>query len=234
MLKNKRVYITGASALTACGATLEQTWSSIVLGQTVLAEINTWQVGQWDRSCGGELKNFQPAHALPDRRLMKFISRQDVMGINVVAQALEHSKLLQYQASLNDPIVFNEQTGVYVGSPGNKYFQQYDFLPLLAQSQGNMHLFGKELLNEVHPMWLLRTLPNNVLAYTGITYGFKGANHNFTNHVAGGMQAIIEAYHAIQSGQIERAVVVAYDMGIEPLALLYYEQLGVVSATDLK
>ena len=83
-------------------------------------------------------------------------------------------------------------------------------------------------------MWLLRILPNNVLAYTGITYGFKGPNHNITNHAVGGTQAILEAYHAIRSGQADRAVVVAYDMGIEPQALFYYEKLGVVSGRHLK
>ena len=54
-----------------------------------------------------------------------------------------------------------------------------------------MQEFAKQLFDEVHPMWLLRILPNNVLAYTGITYGFKGPNHNVTNHAVGGTQAII-------------------------------------------
>ena len=44
----------------------------------------------------------------------------------------------------------------------------------------------------------------------------------------------MEAYHAIRSGQADRAVVVAYDMGVEPQALFYYEQLGVVSERHLK
>src|SRR5208283_989287 len=101
-------------------------------------------------------------------------------------------------------------------------------------TQGNMQTFAKHLFDEVHPMWLLRILPNNVLAYTGITYGFKGPNHNITNHAVGGTQAILEAYHAIRSGQADRAVVVAYDMGVEPQALFYYKQLGVVSERHLK
>ncbi len=43
-------------------------------------------------------------------------------------------------------------------------------------------------------------------------YGFKGPNHNVTNHAVGGTQALLEAYHAIRTGQADRAVVVAYDM----------------------
>ena len=156
------------------------------------------------------------------------------MGIHAAMQAVEHSGLLPYRDSLSSPAHFNEFTGVYVGSPGNKYFQQYDFLPLVAKSKDNMRDFAEELFNEVHPMWLLRILPNNVLAYTGITYGFKGPNHNVTNHAISSMQALIEAYQAIQYGYAERVIVVGYDMGIEPQALFYYEKLGLISPRHLK
>lgn len=234
MDKDRRVFITGFSALTACGHDTEQTWQALLAGQSGIGEIKEWQLADWPCRLGGELKDFQPAKMLPDRKLIKVISRQDVMGINAAVQAVEHSQLLAYRDSLSCAEDFNEQTAVFVGSPGNKYFQQYDFLPLLAKTQGDMQQFAAQLFNEVHPMWLLRILPNNVLAYTGITYGFKGPNHNVTNHAAGGAQAILEAYHAIRSGQAERAVVVASDMGIEPQALYYYDKLGVVSYRHLK
>ena len=222
-----RVFITGRSALTASGATADDTWQSILTGVNGLDEITQWDLSQWSHRLGGELKGFRPAQMLPDRKLIKVISRQDAMGIHAAVQAIEHSQMLM-QDDLAD------ETAVYVGSPGNKYLQQYDFLPLLAKSKADMQPFATQLFDEVHPTWLLRILPNNVLAYTGITYGFKGPNHNVTNHAVSGTQAILEAYHAIRSGQAQRAVVVAYDVGIEPQALFYYEKLGVLSARHLK
>ncbi|WP_419420038.1 beta-ketoacyl-[acyl-carrier-protein] synthase family protein [Legionella sp. D16C41] len=231
---NNRVFITGLSALTACGDTAQSNWEAILEGKSGLDQINNWDISSWPSSLGGELKNFNPARLLPDRKLIKVISRQDVMGIHAAVKAVEDSQLLMYRDSLPNADIFNENTAVYVGSPGNKYFQQYDFLPLLAKTKGNMRQFAENLFSEVHPMWLLRILPNNVLAYTGITYGFKGPNHNITNHAVGGTQAILEAFHAIKSGFAERAVVVAYDMGVEPQALFYYDKLGVISKRHLK
>lgn len=231
---NNRVFITGFGALTASGATADETWQSILDGRTGIAEVEQWDLSSWDYRLGGEIKNFQPAKLLPDRKLIKVISRQDVMGIHAAVQAVEHSGLVAYRDTLSSSESFNELTGVYVGSPGNKYFQQYDFLPLVAKSQDNMRKFASELFNEVHPMWLLRILPNNVLAYTGITYGFKGPNHNVTNHAVSSMQALIEAYHAIKGGYADRVIVVGYDMGIEPQALFYYEKLGLISPRHLK
>ncbi|MDP3705579.1 MAG: beta-ketoacyl synthase N-terminal-like domain-containing protein [Legionellaceae bacterium] len=238
MSHTNRVFITGMSALTSTGATADDTWSAVLAGESGLGEIRQWELPTWSNRLGGELKHYNPASMLPDRKLMKVISRQDVLGINAAMQAVDHSQLIPYRdavgADAPDWLAsFQDDTGVYVGSPGNKYLQQYDFLPLIAKTKGDMQEFAKHLFSEVHPMWLLRILPNNVLAYTGITYGFKGANHNITNHAVSGMQAIIEAYHAIACGQISRAVVVAYDVGTEPQALYYYDKLGVLSDRNL-
>lgn len=165
------------------------------------------------------------------------ISRQDVLGIHAATQAVAHSQLMTYPETFSHSpeqlSSFQHQVGIFVGSPGNKYSQQYDFLPLIAKAQDNLQTFAEQLFSDVHPMWLLRILPNNVLAYTGITYGFKGANHNITNHAISGLQAIIEAYHAIQAGQISRAVVVAYDIALEPQTLFYFQQLGLLSESNL-
>ncbi len=236
MRQTKRVMVTGLGGLSACGLTLNTMWDALLVGQSGISELSIPGLSSWLYRLGGELRDYQPAKYLPDRKLMKVISRHDAMGIHAVVQAVQDSGLLDYQASLctNDAQVFNEQTAVYVSSPGNKYSQQYDFLPLLAKTQHDMAAFAEHLFSEVHPMWLLRILPNNVLAYAGITYGFKGENHNIVNHVAGGFQAILEAYHAIQHGLAERAVVVAYDSGIEPQTLFYYQQLGVLSAQHLR
>ncbi|MDF1678096.1 MAG: beta-ketoacyl synthase N-terminal-like domain-containing protein [Legionellaceae bacterium] len=228
-----RVFVTGVGALSAGGQTSDALWDTILAGETGIAPIQNADLSTWTYQLGGELKSYEPRKMLPDRKLLKAISRQDVLGINAAMQALAASGLPDYQKGLESTERFNDETGVYVGSPGNKYYQQYDFLPLMAKTNGNMHAFGEQFMDEVHPMWLLRILPNNVLAYVGISCGFKGANHNVVNHATGGMQALIEAYHAIQAGDAERIVVVAYDVGTDEQALFYYERLGLLSAEHL-
>jgi 3-oxoacyl-[acyl-carrier-protein] synthase I len=236
---NNRVFITGMSSLTSTGLNMESTWSSLLEGRSALKKITSWDLSNWKNCLGGEIEGYNQAKMLPDKKLKKVISKQDNYGINAAMQAVLHSQLMTYKNTLSEKSPsalqeFEDSSGVYVGSPGNKYFQQYDFLPLMSKTNDNMQEFAEQLFSEVHPTWLLRILPNNVLAYTGITYGFKGANHNITNHAVSGSQAIIEAYHAIKSGQISRACVVAYDLGIEPQALYYYDKLGILSTKALK
>jgi 3-oxoacyl-[acyl-carrier-protein] synthase-1 len=228
-----KVVITGLGCITASGANLDNTWQAICAGQTGLSPIKQWDVANWEHPLAGEIKNYNANQLISDRKLLKFLSRHDVIGLNAVAQAIKHSELLKYRASLTDPQDFNERTGIYVGSPGVRYHQQYDFHPLMSFANNDMKKFGEALFDHVHPMWLLRVLPNNVLAYTGIQYGFKGANQNITNHAVSGIQAIAEAYHALREGIIDRAVIVAYDASVEPQTQIYYGCLGLLSADGI-
>jgi len=234
MSQEQRVFITGLSALTSSGLDLASTWDALIKGESGIAPITNWEIESYPSQLGGELKGFEPAKMLPDKKMVKVISKQDAFGINAAMQAVLHSECITYRDTLEDTTAFNDEFAVFVGSPGNKYCQQYDFLPLVASHGKDFKRFAEDLFNVVHPTWLLRILPNNVLAYTGIAYGFKGPNHNISNHAVSGMQALIEAYHALKSGEASRAVVVAYDLSIEPQGLFYYDKLGVLSATGLK
>ncbi len=50
-------------------------------------------------------------------------------------------------------------------------------------------------------MWLLRSLPNNVLGHIGIRHGLKGPNACITNHSISGLLALAEAADALRAGE---------------------------------
>lgn len=228
----QRVLMTGYGAITAAGDTIDSTWQAVQKEESGLAPITMWDTTDWPFKIGGEIKNYNPRTMIKDRKLLKVISRHDVIGLNAVAQAVEHSGLIDYRDNLTDATEFNDRTGVLVGSPGNKFTQQHEFMPLFTHAQQDMQKFAEGLFSNVHPMWLLKILPNNVLAYAGIQYGFKGYNQNITNHVVSGLQAVIEATHLIQRGKIDRAVVIAYDNALDPHQVLYFGGLGTLTSGD--
>jgi len=230
-----RVYISGLGSVSASGANTTALWEQVTQGKSAIKPIQNSDLSSWSHQLGGEVLDYHPRKVLPDKKLLKAISRQDVLGIDAGRQAIEASGLLEYRETLSEEnqTAFNDSTGVYVGSPGNKYFQQYDFLPLMAKTNSDMQKFGQGFMDDIHPMWLLRILPNNVLAYLGICYQLKGSNHNVVNHATGGMQALLEAYRAIEAGLAERIVVVAYDIGTDEQALFYYQKLGLLSDKHL-
>jgi 3-oxoacyl-[acyl-carrier-protein] synthase-1 len=76
-------------------------------------------------------------------------------------------------------------------------------------------------------------MPNNVLCHVGIRYGVKGPNACVTNHSVSGSLAVAEAAEALRAGEADRALAVGHDAPIEPQMVLYYHQLGLLSADGL-
>jgi 3-oxoacyl-[acyl-carrier-protein] synthase-1 len=229
-----RVVVTGLGCIGAVGTNVASTWESVVSGKSGIEPVSGWDATGWQFRLAGEIKDYQPRKLVADRKLLKVISRQDVIGLNAVDQAVQHSGMLAHRDSLDEATSFNDRTGVFVGSPGTKYRQQHDYLLALAESGEDTQKFGRAAMDQVHPMWLLRTLPNNVLAYTGIGNGFKGANENVTAHGISGAQAIAEACRYLSDGEIDRAVVVGYDSVSEAEALVYYGAMGLLSTRALR
>ena len=228
------VVITGYGCLTASGADTEATWRAVLAGESGIRQAETWDSSGWPYRLAGEIKAYSPRELVADRKLLKFITRQDVIGLNAVTQAIAHSGIIEHRDGLADPTSFNDRTGVFVGSPATKYRSQHDYLSPLAKAEGDPREFGAHAMEDVHPMWLLRALPNNVLAYAGIQYGFKGANANVTAHGISGSQAIAEACRYLRDGAIDRAIVVGYDSASELEALPYYASVGLLSSRGLR
>ena len=228
------VVITGFGCLTASGADTEATWNALLAGESGIQEAATWDSAEWPYRLAAEIKDYKPRELVADRKLLKFITRQDVIGLNAASQAVAHSGIIEHRDGLSDPTTFNDRTGVFVGSPATKYRFQNDYLAPLADAGGDAREFGVCAMDDVHPMWLLRTLPNNVLAYVGIQYGFKGANANITAHGISGSQAIAEARRYLRDGAIDRAIVVGYDSASELEALPYYASVGLLSSRGLR
>jgi 3-oxoacyl-[acyl-carrier-protein] synthase-1 len=71
------------------------------------------------------------------------------------------------------------------------------------------------------------------VCHIGIRHGLKGPNACVTNHSVSGSLAVIEAAAALRAGEVDRALAVGHDAPIEPQVVLYYHQLGLLSADGL-
>jgi 3-oxoacyl-[acyl-carrier-protein] synthase-1 len=236
MRHEDEVLITGAGALCAAGKQPAEIWDALLAGRSAMSPIAQWDVSDWPRQIAGEISDFDPVGLLQDRKIQKLIRRSDVFGLYAAGEAIAASGLTQYRDTLDETqsIRYSDRTGVYVGSGGGSYQSQYDYLPLLSAVHGELPEFGRQLADSVNPMWLLRTLPNNVLCHVGIRHHLKGPNACITNHSVSGMLAVIEAAHALRDGEAERAVAVGHDAPIEPQAVLYFHQLGLLAQDTIR
>jgi 3-oxoacyl-[acyl-carrier-protein] synthase I len=230
------VVITGAGAVCAGGKLPDAIFAGVRDGRSSITPIQQWDVTQWPTRFAGEVVDFNAREMVEDRKLHKLIRRTDLFGLYAAGRAIEQAGLIEYRATLaaDAAATFSDRTGVYVGSGSGNFQNQYDYFPLLTEAKGSLAEFGSELSNTVNPMWLLRSLPNNVLGHIGIKYGFKGSNACITNHSCSGSLAVIEGMEALRSGEAERIVAVGHDAPIEPQMVLYYQRLGLLAQDTLR
>jgi 3-oxoacyl-[acyl-carrier-protein] synthase-1 len=231
-----RILITGSGAICGAGQTPAEIHAALLEGRSSVGPITQWDPAGWPVGIAAEVQDYNAGKLTGDRKLLKHIRRTDVFGLYAADQAIEQAGFSAWRQTLDDAGKerFADGTGVIVGSGGGSFGNQYDYLPLIAAAKGELKAFGQELAATVNPLWLLRSLPNNVLGHVGIRQGLKGPNACITHHSISGLLALAEATAALRAGECTRAVVVAHDAPIEPQTLLYYHQLGLLSAQALR
>ena len=231
-----RILVTGSGAICGAGHTPEAIVAALLDGRSALAPITQWDASGWPVAIAAEVADYNAGKLTGDRKLLKHIRRTDVFGLYAADRAIDSAGLADWRDSLDETAAsaFADTTGVFVGSGGGAFANQYDYLPLIAAAQGDLPAFGRELNATVNPLWLLRSLPNNVLGHVGIRHGLKGPNACVTHHSISGLLALAEATAALRTGECARAVVAAHDAPIEPQTLLYYHRLGLLSAQALR
>ncbi len=231
-----KVVITGTGAVCAAGMSPQAILEMVLAGRTAIAPIQQWDTAQWPTHLAGEIADLNPRALVPDRKLHKLIRRTDLVGLYAAGQAIEGSGFVAWRDALDPAAVApcNDRTGAIVGSGGGNFQNQYDFFPLMTAADGDMQAFGRDLSDNVNPMWLLRTLPNNVLGHVGIQYNLKGTNACITNHSVGGTLAVIEAMEALRAGEADRIVAVGHETPIEPQMVLYYHRVGLLASEALR
>jgi 3-oxoacyl-[acyl-carrier-protein] synthase I len=236
MARAHDVVVTGVGALCASGKQPAEIWDAICAGRQAMSPIRQWDTTGWPQRIAAEIQDLDPVALLKDRKIQKLIRRSDVLGLYAAEQAIGTSGISMYRDALDEGAraEYNDRTGVYVGSGGGSFQSQYDYFPLLTAANGDLQRFGRELADTVNPMWLLRTLPNNVLCHVGIRHNLKGPNACITNHSVSGPLAVAEAAEALRSGECERAVAIGHDASIEPQMVLYYHGVGLLSEDGLR
>ena len=231
-----RVVVTGHGAICAAGKSPDEIWDAVRGGRTAIRPIQQWDTSGWPVSLAGEIRDLDPRELVEDRKVHKLIQRGDLLGLYAAGRALDASGLLAYRDTL-DPAgaaAVNDGTGVYAGAGVGGYQNEYEFFPLLTAAKGDLDVFGRELAATVHPMWLLRSMPNNVVCHVGIRHGLKGPNACVTNHSVSGSLAVAEAAAALRAGEADRALAIGHDAPIEPQVVLYYHQLGLMAADAVR
>lgn len=228
------IAISGAGLICGLGRTVDDLWPALRDGCSAVRPIAQAGVAGGPHRLAAEVADYDPAALIADRKSLKLMRRSHVFGLYAGLRAVESAGFDAARAAGGDAAAFNERSALYVGTSGGAFRDQYDFLPALARGGGDPVAFAADVARSVHPMWLLQTLPNNVLCHLGIQTGFGGAHACIASHSTSGLLAVGEALGALREGLADRAVAVAHDAPIEPQMLQGFAALGVLAGDTVR
>lgn len=184
----RRVVITGLGVVSSIGIGKDAFWQAILKGKSGITEVESFETKAYNRSFGGEIKNFNPLEFMSPREA-KRMGRASQLAIAATALAFSDAKL-KIQAI--DP----ERMAVIFGTTMGET-SVFEIV--------NRAWFEKGL-DKVAPFLVARTTANLISVNLGIHYKLSGTNLVIPTACAAGNYAIGYGYDLIRDDKIDLAI----------------------------
>ena len=203
-----RVVVTGIGLITPLGVGTEATWKGLLDGKSGIDRIQNFDPSSLRSQLGGEVRDFAPEEIVPNKRVLRKLTRGDQFALAGAILAVQDSG-----------IEFDEENGyragLFVGS--NKEVSDLGHLlePTLAarneDGSVDVHRFGESAHTSAYPLFYVEGLQAASLFYVSEVYKLKGANTYFAGTAEAGLTAIGRGYRAIKRGEADVVVAGGYD-----------------------
>lgn len=225
----RRVVVTGFGALAPNGNTAESFWSAAREGKSGIARIQAFDPSGFAVKVAGEVKGFDPAKFVPNRKALKVMGRNIRFGVAASRMAMEHSGLLE---SPPEPARFGVVMGSGIVPTDVEEVGQAILASLDEEGRFDLRRFGTTGQKTLFPLWLLKHLPNMVAAHVSIFHQAQGPNNTIVTACSASTQAIGEAMRVLERGDADVMLAGGSDSRIDPLSLVAYTLLGALSTSD--
>jgi len=209
--RRHRVVITGIGAITALGHNAEETWASILEGQSGIGPFTL--LNKEDHVAGTicEVKDFDPNNYM-DRRDARRRDRYQQLATVAAREAMEQAKLPIDESN-------SHRIGIILGTGVG------GIRTLVEQGK----IFVEKGLRRVTPFAITMIMPNGAAGMLAIDYGIHGPTTTITTACASASDAIGHAYRAIRSGDMDAALTGGSESIMATVALAGFERAGATS-----
>lgn len=197
----RRVVVTGVGMVTPLGNNAQETWKSLLAGQSGIGPITRFDTTGFPVTIGGEVKGFDPTQWM-DKKDVKKMDTFIHYALAAARMAVEDSRLEITDENRN-------MVGVYVGSgigglPGIEYYHQ-------ALTEGGPR--------KVSPFFIPMVIINLASGQIAIHLGASGPNSCAVSACATGTHCIGDAYHIVRRGDADVMIAGGAESAISDLAI---------------
>jgi 3-oxoacyl-[acyl-carrier-protein] synthase II len=196
MNRSREVVVTGVGVVSPIGIGGDAFWSSLVNAASGIRPIDLFDSSGLHTPYGGQIAGFDPKLFVRPRKSLKVMSRDIQIGFAAADLAMADAVIA---AGSLEP----ERFGVVVG--GDMIYADIEDLELTYRRsvQSGRFDFGKwseAIQEELHPLWLLKHLPNMTASHIAIAHDARGPNNTIVLGDVSSLLAVGEAASMIRRG----------------------------------
>ncbi len=220
-----RVVITGFGAITPLGLTATEMWASLCEGKSGISRITAFDPVGFTCKIAGQVPEYRIQNYVPKshRKATKLMSRDIELSVIAANEALVHAGLTTKGIDLEKVNIDPQRAAINLGA-GLISCDMVELAPAVAASVTDgtfdIHKWGKEGLELVTPLWLLKYLPNMLACHVGIIHDIQGPSNTITCAEASGHLAIAEAAQTIARGDSDIALAGGAEAKVNPIVLI--------------
>ncbi len=224
-MNSARVVITGLGAITPLGLTVSETWAGLCAGTCGIGKITAFDPVGFNCKLAGQVPDYKIRNYVPKiyRKAVKLMSRDIELAVIAANEAFVHAGLITKGIDPENVNVNPERIAVNLGA-GLISCDLVELAPAVAASvtdgSFDLHKWGKEGLELVTPLWLLKYLPNMLACHIGIIHDIQGPSNSITCAETSAHLAIAEAAQIIARGGSDIALAGGTEAKVNPIVMI--------------
>ena len=227
----RRVAVTGIGVVSPLGIGAGAFWDGLLSGRCALGPVRRWDAGGFACQIAGEVPEYKMGDFVPKhyRKATKVMARDIELAVIAASEAFASAKLAS-KADGDDPSFDPARFGCNIGAGliNADLDELAGAMDVARGENGELDLeaWGREGMQRLTPLWLLKYLPNMLACHVTIVHGLMGPSNTITCADASSHLAIGEAFRTIQRGDADLAVCGGAESKVNPMGFTRHQLLG--------
>jgi 3-oxoacyl-[acyl-carrier-protein] synthase II len=222
------IVITGAGVVTPIGIGCEPFWEALVAGTSGIRPIDRFDTGGLRIDYGGQIAGFDPRVHVRPRKSLKVMSRDMQFGFAAAELAVADAGLDTAAADPNRfGVVFGADMIYIEGEDLERAYRR-----AVIDGRFDLGRWAEAIQTDVHPLWLLKHLPNMTASHVAIAHDARGHNNSIVLGDVSSLLAVAEAASILRRGRADVMLAGGTGCRLHPTGLVARGETLVSRRTD--
>jgi 3-oxoacyl-[acyl-carrier-protein] synthase II len=216
MVSPRDIVITGVGVVSPSGIGCEPFWQSLATGTSGIRPIDCFDASSLSVRFGGQIPDFDPRQYVRPRKSLKVMSREIQLGFAAADLAVA-------DAGIAVGAVEPDRFGVVFGAD-MIYVDLEDlegtYRQAVRDGRFDFSRWARAIQEELHPLWLLKHLPNMTASHIAIAQDARGPNNTIVLGDVSSLLAVVEAASVIRRGWADVMLAGGTGCRLHPTALV--------------